>query len=149
MKKIIVPIVILFYLTACMKGGKCDGGVLHDVAIIYVDSLGNNPFTNTSKCLSLDSIRVYDLQNNSSSLEIRYYNSEKNVIDIVTSNVFINNYNRNLIHLKAGINDTLICHYSGVANEGCLNIDSVWYNGILCTNNVTTAFTIVKKKLCD
>lgn len=150
MKCLNVIIILLVFTTSCNKGkSRCgDAGSRSGIELRYVDSLGRNLFSNNIKCLSLANISIYDLQNNMQLVPITYYDSISNVIDFSTAS-FIKNYSRSLIHLKTGINDTIVCHYSGVANEVCSSIDSVWYNGVLYTAKNNKPIVINRSSICN
>src|ERR1019366_10698715 len=106
-----------------------------------VNNSGNNLFINSS--FSLDSLKIYDLENGNTWAPV-YFDSTKNIMYLRIYSLFAEKYSKVLIHLKQGIDDTLICHNSGVANEICSSIDSIWYNRVLVTaNNKNQAITIV------
>jgi hypothetical protein len=145
MKVIFLSLIVISLLTSCQKPEGCSGPLDADVGINYVDNRGKSIFTDSSMLYNLDSVRIYDLQNGDSvSGYPLYFDTATNLLFITNNSIFINKYSLALIHLGTGINDTLMCHNSGIANSKCSLVDSVWYNRILYSVNNDNPILIVK-----
>lgn len=120
---------------SCRRGG---GDFFSAVQIHYMDSSGNDLFTNGQNGYYKDSVNVYDFQNGIKtpliiSKQSAYFADWRNSIVIVPGIInthVINRYTINIIHLKKGVEDTLKIHLTRDGQEGAL-YDSIWYNNVL------------------
>lgn len=139
-----ILILSLVLFPSCRKGA---GDFFSAVHIHYMDSLGNDLFTNGQNGYIKDSVNVYDFQNgmkkpltiaNQSAYFADWANSTVVINGIINTNV-INHYTKNIIHLKMGVDDTLRVHLTRDAQMGSL-YDTIWYNGVLKKDT----FSIIK-----
>jgi len=140
-RTLILPTIFLSLLS-CAKGGHCDAGPTFEIGINYVDKNGNSIFANPIN--NPDSIKAFDLQYNFRQVYMSFYNSA-NTTTYFTADTFVNKYAKVAIQFKyQGKYDTLIFHNRGTENEVCSNIDTVWYNNVLCTTNNNGVISIIK-----
>lgn len=140
-RKLILTIIFLSFLS-CTKIGHCDAGITSEIGISYIDKNGNSIFANPSNIP--DSIKTFDLQYNFMQTYMSHYNSS-NTIFYFTADTFVNKYAKVAIQFTYQRKyDTLIFHNRGIENEVCSDIDSVWYNNILCTTNNNGIIKIIK-----
>jgi hypothetical protein len=138
---LILPIIFIS-LISCGKGGHCDAPPTFEIGIRYVDNTGKSIFSNPIN--NPNSIIAFDLQYNFRRTNMSFYNST-NTTFYFTADTFVNKYAKIAIQFKnQGKYDTLIFHDRGTENEVCSNIDSVWYNNVLCTTNNNGVISIIK-----
>lgn len=151
MKFLLIILFSLLFFT-CKKGGY--GDYIGSVQIHFVDNTRRDLFTNGTNGYYFDSVKVFDFQNNTKTL-ITPLNwswagwaaSTLDISDGHGSYNIINGYSIVLIHLKAGVEDTLRGHF--LNSDGKNNLyDSVWYNGILkykvSSMQTNDTFTVIK-----
>lgn len=140
--------VFILLVVSCRKDG---GDVVGNVQIHYIDYIGNDLFNNSQRGYIKDSVRIYDYINNSKSLIYKPgflypyvcyfqnfgYGNLLIIPDDFTTNL-TNNYATCIIHLKQGVEDTLIGHLKQGTNNKVF--DQIWYNGVAKTDT----FTIIK-----
>ena len=150
MNKILICLLLTVLIIGCKKkaiGGY--GDALGDVQIYYRDSLGKPLFTDGNNGYYMDSTAVYDLNNNPKRLinpaNWGFPNWGNSLLDLSDINwTVVNAHTKILIHLKEGVEDTLVGHYYN--NDIKSNVyDSTYYNGVLkSTRPYADTFTIVK-----
>ena len=138
---LILPIILLS-LISCGKGGHCDAGPTFEIGIRYVDNIGKSIFLNQIN--NPYSIKAFDLQLNYRQPYILSYNSSNTTMYFIADTI-VNKYAKIAIQFINQVKyDTLIFHDRGSENEVCSNIDSVWYNNVLCTTNNNGVISIIK-----
>ena len=152
MKKIIVSLSVLVFLCQCNKTSHVIGGygdAIGDVQIYYRDSLGNPLFTNGQNGYYIDSVEIYDLNNNPKRYidpSLTFFASwGSSLLDISDIHwTVVNAHTKILIHLKEGVEDTLVGHYyNNDSKSSCY--DSTYYNGVLKSLSYSVdTFVIVK-----
>lgn len=139
-----MKICLFFLLTigfiqfSCKKSDVGDS--YPEVQIHYMDKLGKDLYPNNG--YNIDSLKTYDLHNGIEAFLINGYKLS-NIFPSVFifgpgNNDIINGYVTTIIHLKMGLDDTLIVHLTGNSIYGT-SYDGIWYNNI---KKLTDTFTI-------
>lgn len=113
--------------------------------IHYVDSSGNNLFTDGKNGYLMDSVKIFDYKNGDTTFIVNgfsfaVYLEDKMVVHLNAD--ITNGYCNSIIRLKPGTYDTLAIHVTG-SSFANYRYDSIWYNGH--TEPLTdSGFTVVK-----
>ncbi|MDE3236244.1 MAG: hypothetical protein KGO81_09845 [Bacteroidota bacterium] len=140
---ILLTTICILNIYSCSKNTGT-GDFYSSVQIHYIDKNGYDLFGNGQNGYIKDSVNVFDI---STGIEIplpissqKYYFADwaasTIVIDGSINNHVVNHYTYNIIHLKAGVDDTLKIHLTKNTQYGAL-YDSIWYNGALKKDSMT------------
>ncbi len=153
MKKVICSFLFILTLLSCKK----DKWTPNHVYIHYVDNNGNDLFNYSSNGYINDSVRIYYFKNGvktpfgllpKDQYPLGYFtdllSSTIDFSDYYEDDV-INNFSTNIIHLKAGVDDTLRLKLTGNQVTGS-NYTEVWYNGVHLPDPTGSQFTYTVRK---
>jgi len=126
----------LYGTAGCMR--CCDMYFWGDMNIRYYDSSGESLFNiqaNGANGYWYDSLAAYDFSNGKKRIfrdmdrGVVVQNYDPQVFTIRANYNLTNRYSTTIIHLKRGMEDTLIRHISESSYTETAYYDSIWYNG--------------------
>ncbi len=153
MKKIAYSFLFILILFGCKK----DKWTPNYVYLHYIDANGNDLFNYSTNGYINDSVRMYYFKN---GIKTSYPLPPKDQYplgyfsDILSSTLLttdyyeddvINNFSTNIIHLKAGVDDTLRLKLTGNQVNGSYYTE-VWYNGVHLPDPTGSQFAYTVRK---
>ena len=127
MKKLII-FSLLIVLSGCRK---LDTTPIPETQIHYIDTSGNDLFTNGQNGYYKDSVYISNINGNIIPNYAGFVGWTPSTLETgpSTYTTITNNYCTLIIHLRYGTDDTLKFHETSIQLGG--TIDSIWYNGRL------------------